>query len=245
VKNYEHCTHKISVIVPTYCEAKNISSMVNTILAALKTNNLPNHEIILVDDNSPDDTKKVCQSLVKQNPVFRPIFRISERGLATAIKKGITEATGDILVILDADMSHDPVLIPLLVNEISKNGSDIVIASRFIDGHQMQSSFHKVLGSKVLNTFIRILLQIPAKDVTGGFHAIRKEALKNIDLDSIFRGYGDYSFALLYKGVRQGLKIKEIGFTYKERKNGLSKTKFIRAGIYYGVRAIRLRLGME
>ena len=109
----------------------------------------------------------------------------------------------------------------------------------------MHSSIHHVLGSRVLNACIRVLLQIPVKDVTGGFVALRKDALNGLDMDSIFRGYGDYCFALLYKGTRQGWKIKEIGFTYRRRRGGLSKTRFLKAGLSYGTRALKLRIGLE
>jgi dolichol-phosphate mannosyltransferase len=238
-----YTTNKISVIIPTYCEAHNIPTLVAGISSNLIANHIPDFEVIVVDDNSPDNTRDICQSLSRQYPSFKLIIRINERGLATAIKKGIEAASGDIIITMDADLSHNPALIPQLIKEINDNKTDIAVASRFVNGHQMHSSVHRVWGSKMLNAFIRTILNIPVKDVTGGFHAMKKNILNTLDKDAIFKGYGDYSFALLYKGIQQGSKVKEIGFTYEVRKNGTSKTKFFKSGISYGTRALKLRLG--
>ena len=247
MRGYTGVIHKISIIVPVYCEADNLSSLVGRIMDSLAASHLKDNEIeiIVVDDNSPDGTREVCQLLASQCPAIKLIIRFDERGLGTAVKRGIDESSGDILVVMDADLSHDPAVVPLLVNEILNNSTDVAVASRFIDRGQMHSSPFCTLGSKALNTFIRVLLQLPVKDVTGGFLALRKDMLKGLDMDSICRGHGDYSFALLYSGVRQGWKIKEVGFNYQARKNGVSKTKFLGAGFSYGIRALKLRMGLE
>lgn len=238
-------TPKISVIIPTYCEAQNLLPLVNGVMGSFSKTRLTGNEIeiIVVDDNSPDDTKNICQSLADQYPAFKLITRTGERGLATAIKRGIDESSGDILVIMDADLSHDPSVIPGLLDQVISKGVDIAIGSRFIKGATMKSSLHSICGSKMLNTFIRVLLRIPVKDVTGGFFALRKDALNGLDMDSVFRGYGDYFFVLLYKGIRRGWKTKEIGFVYMTREKGLSKTKFLEAGLSYGIRALKLWFG--
>jgi len=236
---------RISVITPTYCEASNLPLLVESIAGSLSRHGIADYEIIVVDDDGPDNTKAVCQSLAQRYPTFRLVTRPGKRGLAKAIEKGIYEADGEVIVTMDADLSHDPAMIPLLVNEVVDGGVDIAVASRFIGNHRMYSGSHRVWGSKALNFFIRKLLRIPAKDVTGGFHAIRRDTLDNLDLDSIFQGHGDYSFALLYKGKEQGLKIKEIGYTYRPRERGVSKTAFLKSGFGYVIRAFKLRLGLE
>ena len=233
--------HKLSIIVPTYSEAPNIIPLINGIVKSLNERNLNEYEIIVIDDDSPDDTKEVCRKLADKCPTLKLITRVGERGLATAIYRGIAEASGDVVITMDADLSHDPNAIPRLVDNILNNSADIVVASRFVDGAQMHSSFEQTLGSKVLNIFISVLLQLHIKDVTGGFLAIRKDSLKDVDKDSIFWGYGDYSFALLYEGRKQGLKIDEIAFNYYPRKNGSSKTKLLYVGVSYGIRALKLR----
>lgn len=235
---------KVSVIIPTFCEAGNVSLLVGSIAESFAGNGVADYEVIVVDDSSPDDTGEVCRLLERRHPFLRLVTRKNERGLATAIKRGIYESDGEIIVTMDADISHDPAVIPLLVKEIMNGGADVAIASRFVGNQKMHSSFHRVWGSRALNLFIRTLLQIPARDVTGGFHAIRRDALGRIDADCVFRGHGDYSFVLLYMLDRQGLKIKEIGYTYRSRETGASKTGFLKSGLGYIFRALGLRLGL-
>lgn len=237
--------HKISIIIPTYCEAHNLVRLISKIRDTIKGSFLSKSkvELIVVDDNSPDVTRELCQSLADEYPETKVIIRTHERGLGTAVKRGIVESKGDILVVMDADLSHDPALIPVLVDQVANNGQDIALGSRFADGGKMRSSLPHIWGSKALNRFIRVLLQIPVKDVTGGFLALRKGTLRGINLDAIFKGYGDYCFALLYEGTKKGWRFKEIGFHYQPRKRGMSKTRFLKAGLFYGLRALKLRLG--
>lgn len=246
VKGVHGIVHKISVIVPTYCEADNLPSLAAGITDCFAASGLAGNEIeiLVVDDDSPDGTKEVCRSLTDRYPAVRLITRVGERGLGTAVKRGIEESNGDVLVVMDADLSHDPAVIPRLVSEILDSGVDAAIASRFACGGRMHSSIRSTLGSMALNAFVSILLHLPAKDVTGGFFALKEDALQGLDLDAICRGYGDYSFALLYRGVKQGWKTTEVGFDYRPRRQGISKTRFLGAGLSYGIRAIRLRLGL-
>jgi hypothetical protein len=86
---------------------------------------------------------------------------------------------------------------------------------------------------------------MPVKDVTGGFHAMRKDIFNRFDMDYIFRGYGDYSIPLLYEAKRNGLKFGETPFVYRFRTSGESKTAVFRTGISYGLRALRIRFGLD
>lgn len=238
---------RISVIIPTYCEVHNLPHLISKIMDSVTESQLRGNEIeiIVVDDNSPDGTGKLGQSLAGEHPEMKVIIRTDERGLGTAVLKGIRASVGDVLVVMDADLTHEPALIPQLVDQVASNGADIALGSRFVNGFEMESSLYHIWASKALNTFIRVLLQIPAKDVTGGFFALRRDALKDLDMESIFRGYGDYFFALLHKGAKQGWKMKEVGCKYRARKEGLSKTSSLKAGLSYGVRALKLRVGLE
>lgn len=109
----------------------------------------------------------------------------------------------------------------------------------------MSSSPHLLLGSRMLNAFLRTVLALPVRDITGGFIAVRKSSLQDLDSQAIFRGYGDYCIALLYKGFRRGWRLKEIPFTYGHRQVGISKTRFLKAGVSYGIRGLKLRMGLE
>lgn len=239
-------TPRVSIVLPTYNEVANIGLLIDKCRAAVQNNPLLGEiEFIVVDDNSPDGTGALCQTLASECPDVKVFIRMKEKGLGSAIKRGILESSGDIVVVMDADLSHDPSLVPTLVHGVADNSADIAVASRFADGGEMISSTRNVWGSKALNAFVRILLQIPIKDVTGGFLAIKKEALKKLDMDRIFTGYGDYCFVLLHKGTRQGWHAKEIGYKYRPRISGSSKTGFFRAGWSYGIRALRLKIGLE
>jgi dolichol-phosphate mannosyltransferase len=109
----------------------------------------------------------------------------------------------------------------------------------------MAASPHLSMGSQTLNLFIRTLLGLPVRDITGGFFAVRRTALDGLDLDCIFTGYGDYCIALFHKGFKKGWRFEEIPFSYHPRRNGMSKTGFLKAGLSYGIRALKLRVGLE
>jgi dolichol-phosphate mannosyltransferase len=237
--------NRLSVVVPAYCEASNLTPLIEKIAASFKNAGIDDYELLIVDDDSPDDTKEICRALSLFFPALRLITRTGERGLATAIKRGIEEATGNIIITMDADLSHDPDLIPELVAKLIEDKCDIVVASRYIEETKVHTSFRRALGSRVLNLFVRTLLQIPVKDVTGGFHVMRKDIFNRFDMDYIFRGYGDYSISLLYEATRNGLKISEAAFVYQFRKNGVSKTAVFKTGISYGLRALRIRFGLD
>jgi dolichol-phosphate mannosyltransferase len=237
--------NRLSVVVPAYCEASNLTLLVEKIAASFKNAGIDDYEILIVDDNSPDDTKEICRALSFFYPALKLITRIDERGLATAVRRGVEEATGNIIITMDADLSHDPDLIPELVAGLIENKCDIVVASRYIEKTKVHTSFRRALGSRALNLFVRTLLQIPVKDVTGGFHAMRKDIFNRFDMDYIFRGYGDYSIPLLYEAAKNGLKISETSFVYQFRTSGESKTAVFRTGISYGLRALRIRFGLD
>jgi dolichol-phosphate mannosyltransferase len=241
-----YVNNRISVVVPTYCEASNLVPLTGGIVECFKKNGIDDYEIIVVDDDSPDNTKEVCRLLKSRYPSFRLISRAGERGLATAVRRGIEEAAGNIIVTMDADLSHDPEVIPRLVYKLITCKCDIVVASRYIDANSgSYSSLQRVWGSRLLNLFVRNLLRIPVKDVTGGFHAMRKDLFNKHSMNYIFNGYGDYSIVLLYEAARQGLRIIETGFVYRFRRNGSSKTAVLKTGISYGIRAVKLRLGLD
>jgi dolichol-phosphate mannosyltransferase len=202
-------------------------------------------EIVVVDDNSPDGTAALCLSIREGDYPVKVIVRTDERGLGSAVGRGIQEAAGDIIVVMDADFSHDCTVIPKLALAVNGHPTDVAIASRFVEGGKMSSSTHLLLGSRMLNTFLRIVLALPVKDITGGFIAARRSSLQELDSQTIFRGYGDYCIALLYKGFRRGWHLEEIPFTYGPREVGLSKTRFFKTGISYGMRALKLRMGLE
>jgi dolichol-phosphate mannosyltransferase len=237
--------NRLSVVVPAYCEASNLPLLAEKISDCFKKSGIGDYEILVIDDNSPDNTKEISHSLSCRYPEFKLITRINERGLATAIRRGIEESTGNIIITMDADLSHDPDLIPGMAAKLIEDKCDIVVASRYIENKKIYSSLRRVWGSRALNLFVRTLLQIPVKDVTGGFHAMRKDIFHRFNMNYIFRGYGDYSIPLLYEAAKSGMKISEMPFVYQFRKNGESKTAVFSTGISYGIRALKIRFGLD
>lgn len=228
----------ISVILPTYNERKSIPLLVKEIhrqLGSIK------HEIIIVDDLSPDGTWKIAQELAKKHDYVRAEIRKKEKGLATAIGRGIEISKGDVVVLLDTDFSHPPKVIPRLVKGMGRY--DMVIASRYVNGGSMDSEWYKFYLSKLLNYFIKFTLGLKICDSTGGFFAIRKKVLDKVNKRYVFKGYGDYFFKLAYllKG-KKSLNVREIPFRYERRRYGTSKTDVLDVGLSYILQALRIRL---
>ena len=120
---------KLSLIVPTYCEGQNIATLIERVHKALSQDS---YELIVVDDDSPDGTSELAQSLSCDYPV-RVITRRNERGLASAVVQGFKQASGEILGVIDADLQHPPEILPELLVGV-RNGAEIAIASRYVKG---------------------------------------------------------------------------------------------------------------
>src|SRR5215467_12840613 len=153
------------------------------------------------------------------------LMRTTDRGLAKSIRAGIERSTGERIVIMDADFTHDPVEIPRLlhVGEIY----DLVSGSRFCPGGRMQDTAHYI-ASLIYNWTLRIILRTQVQDNLGGYFTITREALQRLPFDCIFFGYGDYFFRLIYFSQRRGLHIVEIPAEFKLRSTGHSKSSFLR-----------------
>jgi len=166
----------ISIIVPTYKEAKNIPLLVEKIDQTMKSAPLP-YEIIVVDDNSQDGIENCIDEKKKTYPI-RLVVRKNEKGLSSAVLEGFHRAAGEILVVMDADLSHPPEKIPNLVNSIIENKSQFALGSRFVKGGSAPYfNFYRRM-----NAFISKLLAwplTPVKDPMAGFFALPKCILRD------------------------------------------------------------------
>lgn len=212
---------KTSVILPTFNEREAIVPLISEIQRVLQNENIP-HEIVVVDDNSPDGTYELISSRFAGNSTVVPILRTNQKGLATAILHGIRCATGDKIVVMDTDFNHPPALIPLLVR--ITDFFDIASGSRYVIGGGMETSRFRYVGSKLFNKFIHYTLGVKTTDNLSGFFAFNKEIMKDLDPDSIFFGYGDYFIRFLYVMQKNKRFILEVPVVYKDRQGGLSKT---------------------
>jgi dolichol-phosphate mannosyltransferase len=230
---------KVSVILPTYNESGNIGDLI----AAIETVSLPegwDTEIVVVDDNSTDGTAEVvrnCQNNAggsegKLQPHFeiKLYVRTQERGLATAIKYGILNSTGEVVVVMDTDFNHEPHMIPQMVKFLEYY--DLVTGSRFVMGGGMEDR-RRYYYSLYYNVFVRMLLRLQVQDNLSGFYAIRREKLIPLNLEKIFQGYGEYFIRLLYSARRRGYRMLEVPVFYILRRHGQSKSRFMSMLIDY------------
>jgi len=235
---------KVSIILPTFNEVGNIRQLIKTInrQKGLKEYQL---EFIVVDDNSPDHTAAVVKALIKKLPV-KLFVRIKQKGLASAILYGIKKSRGQTIVLMDTDFNHQPKDIPRLMMPIINQQADLVIGSRYIKGggmHVSEAGAIQFLGSKLGNFFVnKILLGLPVKESLSGFVVIKKQTLNNLNLTSIFQGYGDYCIRLLYQAYRQGYRLAEIPVVYGKRRYGQSKSNLIKMFFGYFKTAIGLKI---
>jgi dolichol-phosphate mannosyltransferase len=237
----------VSVILPTYNEAGNIVDLVRAIDQAITQP----HEIIVVDDNSPDGTSKLIQDVITQGsiPALKLETRLTDRGLTKSIQRGIDLAQGDTVVWLDCDFSMPPELVPDLVRNV-QGGSDICVGSRFVPGGSFkkdtagtQDSWLAVALSRFMNYTIQFFLARNFRDYTSGFIAARRSIFREIRLSG---EYGEYFIDLIFRAIRKGYRIVEIPYVCVPRLEGYSKTgqnliDYLRRGWKYVVVAFHLR----
>lgn len=229
---------KISVVLPTYNEKGNIAELsIELVREIRKAGYAP--EIVIVDDSSPDGTGQEAKKMSKKHKEIKAIVR-TERGLGTAVLRGIRESSGSIIVLMDCDFSHPPQFVPEMLKEL--NGADAVFASRYVKGGSMNTDRLQYRLSRLFNYVIKLLLGITVLDSTNGFFVIRRTALEGLRMEKVFKGYGDYCFRMLYTLKPRKLRIKELPFNYMPRRYGRSKTSLMKAGVSYWIEALKLRL---
>jgi dolichol-phosphate mannosyltransferase len=207
----------ISIVVPTYKEAENLRPLSRAIGEALEPAGL-DYEVIFVDDDSNDGSEEICAELQKEHPV-RILVRKDERGLATAVIHGMRAAKGEIIVVMDADLSHPASAIPEMVSRLESRRSDFVLGSRYVAGgsiHDEWSIFRK-LNSMVPSLMARPLC--PLKDPMSGFFAIRKDDMPD---PSILSPIG-YKVALEIYAKGRFSAPSEVPIHFADRRYGESK----------------------
>ena len=229
---------KTSIILPTYKEKDNIIELIRAIFATLAPDSM-DFEVVVVDDNSPDGTADVVRQNFDGDSRVRLLVRTRERGLATAIRHGIDNSTGDILVFMDTDFNHDPAIIPQMIKFLEYY--DIIIGSRFVMSGGMEDRFRQ-FSSLIYNYGIRLLFGTPVHDNLSGFFSIYRTKLESMDLDQIYYGYGDYFIRLLMVAHNRGYNMLEIPVFYRLRMHGHSKTQFLSTFMQYSRALLALRL---
>jgi len=222
-------SESVSVILPSYNERENIEEAVDRISAALGDQLL---EIIIIDDDSPDETWKLVKELNREK--VNLIHRKEEKGLASALAAGVEKSSGDIVVWLDCDLGIPPEEIINLIQQL--NIYDVSIGSRYVKNGSDSRAKWITISSKIVNILAQIMLTNEVKDYTSGFIALKRNVVDKIKINP--QGFGEYFIEFVYRCIQEKYKIIEIGYAYGNRKGGVSKSSdnfivFIKLGFNY------------
>lgn len=210
--------YDLTVIIPTFREEANIRNIITAVDGVFKEHSL-NGEILVVDDNSPDNTIAIVNDLKKTHTHVNLLVRTSDHGLSQSVADGFIHASSEVFVVIDADFSHPPELIPKMYEEI-RAGCDVVIGSRYMVGGGIKKWPLKRRVISLGATFLGRLLFPDITDPVSGFFAIRKSVVKQATLKP--RGY-KILLEVLGKGTWE--HDKEIPFEFSDREIGSSKLK--------------------
>lgn len=211
---------RMVMVVPTYNEADNLAWIVGRVRAAV-----PETDVLVVDDGSPDGTGDVADRLAAEDPRVSVVHRTAKEGLGAAYLHGFRVALErgyDVIGEMDADGSHQPEQLPRLMQALEE--ADLVLGSRWVPGGSVVNwPWTRRALSRGGNLYTRLLLGIPVRDATGGFRLFRRTTLEKLDLDAV-RSVG-YCFQadLAWRTVDAGLRVVEVPIAFVERVRGESK----------------------
>jgi dolichol-phosphate mannosyltransferase len=211
---------RIVVVIPTYNEVDNLPRITRRVRTSV-----PEAHILVADDNSPDGTAKVADELAGVDDHIHVMHRLGKEGLGAAYLAGFSWALDngfDVVVEMDADGSHQPEQLPLLLDAL--RNADLVLGSRWVPGGTVVNwPKSREILSKGGNWYTRKALRIPLMDATGGYRAFRASTLRALDLDGV--GSAGYIFQvdLAYRTLAKGLRVSEVPIEFVEREIGDSK----------------------
>jgi len=207
----------ISVIVPTWNERENIAPLLDAICAAPVGAKL---EVVVVDDGSPDGTGAAVRQAAQSHPNVRLVQRPMKMGLSSAVMEGAAHSVGNIVVMMDGDLSHDARILPKLVEQV-RLGSDVAIGSRYVQGGGLQGwPLHRRLGSLAFTWTARAIFGLRVRDPLSGFAAFRREVLTGLPTRFSARGF---KLLLEVLATQPSLLVTEVPITFVDRWRGVSK----------------------
>jgi dolichol-phosphate mannosyltransferase len=211
----------VVVIMPTYNERENLETIADRLRAAV-----PDADLLIVDDNSPDGTGELAGKMSEQDPQISVMHRTGKEGLGPAYIAGFRcamDCNYDVVVQMDADGSHQPEHLPELLAALEA-GADGVIGSRWVPGGRTVNwPKSREILSRGGNAYARIMLGLDIKDATGGYRAYRTSALRAISLDTVESAGYCFQIDLTRRLVHAGQRIVEVPITFVERELGASK----------------------
>lgn len=241
LEEQDHPPLKLSLVLPTYNEGKNIQKII-IILSDLLNLVLPNnYELIVVDDNSPDRTWELAQAMTAEYPHLKVINRTEEKGLSTAVIRGWQIAKGDVLGVIDADLQHPPEILVKLLEQMTQ-GADLAVASRHVEGGGVSdwSIMRRFLsrGAQVLGLVLLPHVLGRLSDPMSGYFMVRREAIAGYTLSPV-------GYKILIEVVARGKigSISEVGYVFQERNAGESKVTW-KQYVEYLQHLLKLRLAL-
>lgn len=210
----------VAVVIPTYNERESLPLLLPRVL------DLAGVKVIVVDDASPDGTAEVAAELARSHPGRIDVLRRDgPRGLGLSYIDGLRralEGAPDLVIQMDADLSHDPQYLPAMIAAAETH--DLVIGSRYLHGVSVVNwPLHRLILSTAANAYIRMVMRLPVRDCTSGFRCWRAEALARLPFDSVrSEGYA-HVVETLYLAWRSGCRVTEVPIIFVERRRGTSK----------------------
>jgi len=227
-------------MIPTYNEKENIKALIDRILK-LKIKNL---QIVVVDDNSPDETWKFVEDISKKNKNVHLLLRKKDKGRGYAGRDGFVYCLkhgADAVIEMDADLSHDPKYIPSMLKELKS--ADLILGSRMVEnGKEIGRSLFRRFVTWGANLYIRLMLGINAKDCNSGFRCFKRKVLEKIEVEKLESKGPAIVQEVLFKAHLKGFKIKEIPITFVNRTKGQSKLGIPQLAIgYYMILKLKIQ----
>ncbi len=210
----------ILIVLPTYNERANLADLVKAIHEYL-----PDSEVLVVDDASPDGTGDLAEAMATEDSRVHVLHRTGKLGLGTAYLAGFRwglERRYDLIFEMDADFSHDPAHLPAFVE--AARDADLVLGSRYTEGGGTENwALWRQLLSRGGGAYARTILQVPYRDLTGGFKCFRRKVLETLPLHTIRSEGYSFQIELTYRAHQAGFRIVEIPIVFRERREGESK----------------------
>jgi len=212
---------KIAVVIPTYNEKDNIGKLISAIFAL----ELPDLEIIVVDDNSPDGTGKIVEEIKTREPRVHALHQSKKKGLGRAYIAGFQyalEGEAEYIFEMDADFSHDPRMIPKFLKHAETH--DLIIGSRYVGGVRVVNwPLRRLFLSVLANKYASFVTGLKIADATSGFKCYRRKVLESIDLQRVKSSGYSFQIEMKYRAHKKNFTLREIPIIFVDRTQGLSK----------------------